>query len=595
MSESEDKVSKSKGLVPKSARALERGSTSSDASVSAPKEISSRTELPPGSVVKENIAKITPEIRRKFICYSPNSLQTGLPQSDKRKRVWLVVEKELLQHTTSFLALMAYLRPEFIIEHRVAATAAIIKSLQDDADNNEVQLNVTGGGEARSGDVGKYFEEMLGYSIAEKISDIHIERKPTNSVIRVRKHGDLMMYDNNISNTFATRLSRVIYEIFGTDQEITFREDSFQVASVDWVSRGEAVKLRVQTLPTYMGGFDVVLRVLPIGTDEESIVPMEKLGYSPQQVKALMEIAARPTGALIIAGTTGSGKSTTLKNLLMYINNARNYRCKIYTIEDPPEYKIPFVSQIPVNRASVSEGESAFTPPLKATMRGDPDILMLGEIRDKETADGMRKITQSGHQMLSTVHATRALGIPPRLRDLGVESSLLGSPDFLTGLIYQKLMPVLCPKCSLSFRDIIASSTCTEADAELAERLEQVADLSEDDIRIRGPNGCEHCKYMGIVDRSVCAEIIAPDLKILHSFETQNIKMAEYHWLALSDEDPDSENMLGKTVLEHALLKMRRGMISPYDVETLLEKVNFAKLRREEIKQFYSDTEMKKG
>ncbi len=104
-------------------------------------------------------------------------------------------------------------------------------------------------------------------------------------------------------------------------------------------------------------------------------------------------IVSKPVGALVIAGTTGSGKSTTLKNLLMLINESRHFMCKIYTIEDPPEYKIPKVTQIPVVRLKNADYSkvSPFEPPLLAAMRGDPDILMIGEIRDKYTGDGMKK------------------------------------------------------------------------------------------------------------------------------------------------------------------------------------------------------------
>lgn len=576
-------------LVPKEKKEL----GALHARTQAPAYLKSRTDLPPGVVVKENAPAMHAADRKKFVCYMPNHLQnhimSPLANKDKdkpkvRKKIWLLVEEETIKTSRWLFNIAGILNKDgFDVVGKVAAPQVVITSLLKDL-SHEGDTNTTGSAEARSGDMGIYFENLISICLQDKISDIHIEKRAWNSVIRLRKHGDMIPYDKDISNSDAERLSRIIYDIFASEQAVMFREDDFQVATVDWNARGESVKLRYQSLPTYLGGFDVVLRVLPIGNDEEVITPLEDLGYSPQQVKSLLEISGRPHGALIIAGTTGSGKSTTLKNLLMYINRARNFRCKIYTIEDPPEYRIPFVSQIPVNRAQAEkEGKNGFSEPLKAVMRGDPDILMLGEIRDGETSDGLQKATQSGHQVLSTIHATRALGIPPRLLNFGLDSTLLGSPDFLTGLIYQRLLPVLCPHCSIPFHEIIASSSCTQDDADLAQRLEEVADLGSDNIRVRSPHGCEKCNKMSIIDRTVCAEIIAPDLKILHAIENNNLKLAEHYWLETSDNDKDSTNMTGKSVLEHGLYKMRQGLVSPYDIETTFGHVNSTNHRRQEL------------
>lgn len=582
-------------LVPKEKKEIGSPTTRS----TAPTYLKSRTDLPPGMVVKENAPAMHAADRQKFVCYMPNHLQshptpshTAGDKTDKndknkavkpRKKIWLLVEEESVKNTNWLFNIVSLLNREgFELAGRTATPQSVITSLLKDLSHEGT--NTTGNAEARSGDMGIYFENLISICLQDKISDIHIEKRAWNSVVRLRKHGDMIPFDRDISNSDAERLSSIIYNIFASEQAVMFRDDEFQVATVDWNARGESVKLRYQSLPTYLGGFDVVLRVLPIGNDEEVITPLEDLGYSPQQVKSLLEISGRPHGALIIAGTTGSGKSTTLKNLLMYINRARNFRCKIYTIEDPPEYRIPFVSQIPVNRAQAEkEGKNGFSEPLKAVMRGDPDILMLGEIRDNETSDGLQKATQSGHQVLSTIHATRALGIPPRLLNFGLDSTLLGSPDFLTGLIYQRLLPVLCPHCSISFRDIITSSSSTQDTTDLAERLEEVADLGHDNIRVRSPHGCEKCNGMSIVDRTVCAEIIAPDLKVLHAIENNNIKLAEYYWLETSDNDRDSMDMTGKSVLEHGLYKMRQGIVSPYDIETTFGHVNSTIQRRKEL------------
>ena len=218
-------------------------------------------------------------------------------------------------------------------------------------------------------------------------------------------------------------------------------------------------------------------------------------------------------------------------------------------------------------------------------MRGDPDILMIGEIRDHFTGDGLKKATQSGHQVMTTVHASSALGTVERLADFGITPSVMGSPEFINGLIYQKLMPLLCQNCALSFSEVVSSSHAVTADLELASRLESVANLEQDQIKIRNPKGCEKCKEMGVVGRTVCAEVISPDFTMLRLFRQQASIEAKAYWRSLSDMDPNSDNMTGKPVLEHALHKMRKGLVSPHDVEDLLGPVDGAKRALEEMQK----------
>lgn len=416
-----------------------------------------------------------------------------------------------------------------------------------------------------------FFEDMVGSAMREKVSDIHIEKRKNIALVRMRRHGQMMLY-KELDPDFCTRLCSVMYNVLAEAKDVTFMPSEYQSASVNRRIKGEEVKLRYQSLPVYSDAFDIVLRVLPVGQDDdEAVIDLTRLGYSLSQVKDLMKIISKPVGALIIAGTTGSGKSTTLKNLLMLVNQSREYKCKIYTIEDPPEYKIPKVSQIPVVRRRNEDytKKSPFYDPLVATMRGDPDILMIGEIRDQFTGDGIKKATQSGHQVLTTTHASSALGTIERFADFGIPPSVMGSPEFINGLVYQKLMPMLCSHCAIPFSKVLEGNDASEADLELAKRLESVADLKKDDIKIRG-RGCDKCDSMGIKGRTVCAEVIAPDYTMLKFFRQQAAIEAKGYWLSLTDGRLDSENMTGKPVLLHAILKMKRGLVSPHDIEELL-------------------------
>jgi general secretion pathway protein E len=470
------------------------------------------------------------------------------------------------------------------------ADPSLIKLLYDNATGS---INVNDLDDEDS-DYVNYFTKIVRYALENSISDIHIEKRSTTSRIRMRRYGYMIEYAE-LSNEYATQLCSVVYNVLAENKEVTFREDKFQSSGITRSIDEEHVNLRYQSLPVYPGGFDVVMRVLPIGGEDEPHKPLEELGYTSGQVEQILKVVVRPVGALVIAGTTGSGKSTTLKNLLMWINASREYRCKVYTIEDPPEYRIPKVSQIPVlrdtgNLDSNSRTYSPFLDPLKATMRGDPDVLMLGEVRDVFTADGLKKATQSGHQMLTTVHAASALGIVERLLDFEIPLAVLGSTEFLNGMIYQKLVPLLCDHCSLPFN--VDSSDASSEDLKLAKRLQRIlpqnvdgsAAVAPDQIRVKG-KGCDKCKGTGIRGRTVCAEVITPDFEMFRLFREGKVLEAKEYWLGLTDNNPNSDNMVGKTVLEHALLKMRKGWISPKDIEEIIDPVDAALDVRDEVRR----------
>lgn len=421
-----------------------------------------------------------------------------------------------------------------------------------------------------------YAEQMIADSLKEKVSDIHVEKRKRSASIRMRKHGELYEY-RNVAPSYALKLCTVMYNVLAENKDIVFSERDYQSAAVNRIIDEQEVKLRYQALPVYPDGFDVVLRVLPIGSDDEGFTPLDKLGYSGSQIKTLLNIVSKPVGALVIAGTTGSGKSTTLKNLVMFINAASGYRKKIFTVEDPPEYKIPRVSQIPVVRLKGVDytKKSPFEDPLVATMRGDPDIIMIGEVRDKFTGDGLKKAAQSGHQVLTTVHAASALGIADRFADFGLQPSVLGSPDLLSGLCYQRLVPEICPHCAVLFKELLSSAGAANESLEIAKRINVIAEFDKYKIKVKGP-GCSKCKKSGIIGRTVCSEIISPDFELLDYFRREDPAGALKYWRGLSDDDLMSDNMTGKTALEHAISKMLRGVLSPYDVENAFGPIDNA-------------------
>lgn len=528
--------------------------------------IKSEKELPPGKVIsyKNDILEISESARKQLLAWD---ISIG-----DEKLIWLLYVKEGYKSNS-------YMQLEKNAEHE--GYKIVRKVMVDPIALNEIYQNRSFFDKQNSTSDDNIVESeiklMLADALAENVSDIHIEVRPNGSRIRMRKNGELMDYkkDRPLSYKEANNLAGVIYNVLAVNKDVSFDPRDSQQAAVPYDIKGQELKLRYQSVPAYPDGYDVILRVLIIGRSED-FEPLQKLGYTEQQVQELINISSRPIGSLVVAGVTGSGKSTTLKNLLMYLNAHSGYRSKIYTIEDPPEYNIAKVTQIPVIVGKDTEQNkvSPFEKPIKACMRADPDIIMIGEVRDSITGDLTKKAVQSGHQVLTTTHSTSALGIIDRFQDFGITRSVLGSPNFLSGLVYQTLLPVVCDKCSIDFNKHIKGNSVNQLDILMYEKINKiVGNIDNHNIKIRNKNGCEECKYSGIRGRSVAAEVIMIDLNMLQFIEKGEIVPLMLYWRNLSDKNPSSANMKGKTSMEHGFLKVLNGLVCPYDLEASFKPI----------------------
>lgn len=248
---------------------------------------------------------------------------------------------------------------------------------------------------------------------------------------------------------------------------------------------GRAIDVRVSTLPTHYGE-RIVLRILD---KQKAPLDLRALGMAPDHLSAMEQLILQPHGIILVTGPTGSGKTTTLYAALNQLNEAKR---NIMTVEDPIEYYLSGVSQTQVN----SKIGMTFARGLRAILRQDPDVIMVGEIRDLETAEMAVQASLTGHLVLSTLHTNSALGAITRLQDMGVEPFLVSTT--LIGVAAQRLVRLLCPDCK-------------RAEPVTAEQKRLLAGFSADLTELFHPVGCPACMDSGYVGRTAIYEIIPLD------------------------------------------------------------------------------------
>lgn len=436
------------------------------------------------------------------------------------------------------------------------------------------------------------FNRYMSDAEAQNATDVHFvirdDHRMDSAAILFRIDGELRLAEK-IPATNAYQAVGVAYTKLAdttSRSSTTFNARQSQNCSIAALLNGKHYKLRYQTVAAY-GGLDVIVRLLPTDDDDsaKSRRTLSELGYSPIQEKQLKLAARIKIGAIVIAGVTGSGKSTTLKVLMTTLPNRE--RRKLYTVEDPVEYKMFGITQMSVQRdTNDKDSSAAFIASLRVVLRADPDIVMVGEIRDSETCSLFKTMIQTGHQGLTTVHASSAIDIPQRLtsKELDLPRETLGSRNFLSALVYQRLIPLLCPHCKISLLSAGEDLVSTE----FLDILRQKFKLDPETMFTTNPAGCEHCKKRGSNGVTVAAEIILPDNTMRRHFREGNDIDAEEYWRhtrTAAFSDPDTT---GKTALEHALYKAHIGLIDPLVVEDVFEPFeNYAvymlKRRKEDL------------
>ncbi|WP_052140893.1 type II secretion system ATPase GspE [Pseudoalteromonas piratica] len=326
----------------------------------------------------------------------------------------------------------------------------------------------------------KLINAMLGEAIKEGASDIHIETFEQNLVIRFRVDGvlkEVLEPNRKLASLLVSRI-KVMAKLDIAEKRVP------QDGRISLRIAGRAVDVRVSTMPSSFGE-RVVLRLLD---KNNARLDLEDLGMSEHNRKTFAELIRKPHGIILVTGPTGSGKSTTLYAGMTEINTRdRN----ILTVEDPIEYEIPGIGQTQVN----PKVDMTFARGLRAILRQDPDVVMVGEIRDLETAQIGVQASLTGHLVLSTLHTNTAAGAITRMEDMGVEPFLLSSS--LLGVLSQRLVRTLC--------DCKSSHVADERECEL------LGIEYGKGVEICRPVGCSECNNNGYKGRTGIHELLVVD------------------------------------------------------------------------------------
>ncbi|MDP5239620.1 GspE/PulE family protein [Uliginosibacterium sp. 31-16] len=338
----------------------------------------------------------------------------------------------------------------------------------------------------------KLVNSTLYDALKQGVSDIHLESTPGGMVSKYRIDGVLDLIANISGGALAEQVIsriKVLAELDIAERRVP-QDGSFRVEAM-----GREIDLRVSIMPS-IHGEDAVIRILDkqAMVEEHGGLTLDAAGFDPQTLATLRRLVQEPYGMVLVTGPTGSGKTTTLYAALTEINHGRD---KIITIEDPVEYQLPGILQIPVN----DKKGLSFARGLRSILRHDPDKIMVGEIRDKETAEIAVQSALTGHLVLSTVHANNVYDVFGRFHHIGVD--LYSFVSALNGVIAQRLVRLNCKHCAISYRP---------ADAELAD-----AGLSAEavkDYRFMKGRGCGDCRGTGYRGRKAVAEVLTMNPEI---------------------------------------------------------------------------------
>ena len=405
----------------------------------------------------------------------------------------------------------------------------------------------------------KDFVNVIARAAVQKVSDIHVIVADSTQIM-FRVNG-MMQTEMEYNNEWGEAFVRAAFASADIS-DANYAQNEFQGAQKlgSTPLRGSKGRLmlphnvlaiRLQFNPIAFGSQYLGMRLLYADDNPDGSGDLQALGFGEYEEKLFYRLRAVPVGISIIAGPTGSGKSTTLQRNMIKLLQEKNYEINLLTVEDPPEYPIPGARQMPVTNANTEEEkDEQFNKALAAALRSDPDVIMVGEVRTLSAAQLAFKGALSGHGMWTTLHANSAPAIISRLLDMGVEAFKLQDPALMKGLISQRLFRKLCPHCRVSVKERLNTPS--------VQRLKvALGDFGIENTYVRGP-GCKYCNNQGIKGRMSVPEIILPDGMFLEMMVKGQTRKAIDYW---------TSDLNGRTLRDAAIERMLKGYLDLDEIE----------------------------
>lgn len=447
---------------------------------------------------------------------------------------------------------LTILKPTYVSQNEINAIYSIGERAQasvaasEDSELDQLQMQ-------------KDFVNVIARAASQKVSDVHVIVADSTQIM-FRING-MMTTEMEYNKDWGEAFVRAAFASADVSDS-NYAQNEFQAAQKLGATplRGSKGKLmlphnvlaiRLQFNPIAFGSQYLVMRLLYADDNPDGSGDLASLGFGEYEENLFYRLRAVPVGLSVIAGPTGSGKSTTLQRNMIKLLQEKNYEINLITVEDPPEYPIPGARQMPVTNANTEEEkDEQFTKALSAALRSDPDVMMVGEVRSLSAAQLTFKGALSGHGVWTTLHANSAPAILMRLRDMGVETFKLLDPELVKGLISQRLFRKLCPHCRISVKERINDLS--------VQRLKTaLGDFGVENTYIRGP-GCKFCNNTGIKGRMSVPEIILPDAIFLELMIKGETRKAIDYW---------TSDLNGRTLKEAAIERMLKGLIDLDEVE----------------------------
>lgn len=430
--------------------------------------------------------------------------------------------------------------------YSIAERSAAAAEIEEDSDLDQLQMQ-------------KDFVAVVERAAAKKVSDVHVVVADSTQIM-FRTNG-MMQTEMEYNKEWGELFVRAAFASADISDS-NYAQNEFQGAQKlgSTPLRGSKGKLmlphnvlaiRLQFNPIAFGSQYLVMRLLYADDNPDGSGDLQALGFGEYEENLFYRLRAVPVGVSVIAGPTGSGKSTTLQRNMIKLLQEKNYEINLITVEDPPEYPIPGARQMPVTNANTEEEkDEQFTKALSAALRSDPDVMMVGEIRTLSAAQLTFKGALSGHGMWTTLHANSAPAILTRFRDMGVETFKLLDPELIKGLISQRLFRKLCPHCRKSVKEML--------DEPQVKRLKTaLGDFGVENTFVRGP-GCKYCNNTGVKGRMSVPEIVLPDAMFLELMIKGETRKAIDYW---------TSDLGGRTLKDAAIERMLKGYIDLDEVE----------------------------